>query len=517
VLPEGRGLAGRPYQVFPDPAVAPPILRILQDVAARRPDDVAIEDTEGALTFADLMRGVASLAARLLQAPDGAVAVLPSTGAAYGIATFAALAASRVSVLLDAGYPEARNAALAEATGATIVLIGHQAAPDWSGVTAMRAERAPDTQIRLPPFMDLDAPAFILCTSGSSGRPRPIVHSQRTMLHWVRASHNALRLNAEDRVLSLSSLSTLGGFTALLGYPLAGATVQVLDLKAAGLGGLLSVLRDRPVTVLRSTPSLLRGIAGLPGARDALGRLRVVQTFGEPLMKPAHAEISAILPPGCLFRTTYGSTEASGMSWHANGTEPHDPFRIPAGTLLPDTLAAIRDEDGRPCRYGEPGELWISSRYNALGEWRGGALAQGPFEADPAHPGHRIFRTGDLAVTQPDGVFVVLGRADRMVKINGQRLEPAEIEAAMLACDGVDQAHVVVQRRDHAAASLIAFIVAAVDSPPDLVTTVRRALRLCLPPFMVPARFVLVAGLPLLPGGKIDQAALLGQAERAPC
>jgi acyl-coenzyme A synthetase/AMP-(fatty) acid ligase len=515
--PDHRGPVDRPYRPLADPAQASPMLLTLQAVAAARPDEVAIEDASGSVTFGGLMRAISALAARIAQAPPGPVAVLLAAGGDYAIAVFASLAASRLCVLLDASYPDERNAAVAAATGVSVAVIGQgQAAPAWPGVSAVHAQQAQTTVPEpLISFMDLDEPAFVLCTSGSSGLPKAIVHTQRTMLHWARTTHEALHVTPSDRVLTLSSLSTLGGFTALLSYPLAGAAIQMLDVKTAGLGRLIAVLRDRPVSILRATPSLLRSLVGMPGARAAFGRLRVVQTYGEPLMKADCASIRGVLPADCLVRSTYGSTEASGLSWFVRADDDdYDPFRAPAGTLMPDTEASIRDAEGAPCRFGEPGELWIRSRYNAIGEWRDGAVSRGPFEPDPHDSASRIFRTGDMAVAHPDGVFVVLGRLDRMAKINGQRLEPAEVEAALRRCPDVARAAVVVRHRGGKAAALIAFVVAGAGSTPELAAELRAMLRGELPGFMVPSRILLVPDIPLLPGGKVDEAELVAIAER---
>jgi len=489
IRPDHRGPVSRPYEPFVDPAHARPVIAMLREVAARHPDRVAIEDDAGAMTYAALMRAVARVAGKLAPAA-GPVGILLPSSAAYAVAVFAALAAGRVSVLLDAGYPGARTAAIVHATGvdtllgeADVAAALHDAAP---------APALPET------YLDLDAPAFVLCTSGSAGAPKAIAHSQRAMLHWARTTHDALHVRPDDCVVSLSSPATLGGFTALLSYPLAGASIRMLDLITSGLGGLTETLRDGKITILRSTPSLLRSLAELAEARGALQGIRVAQTYGEPLMKTDLAVLRGVLPGFCLVRSTYGSTEASGLSWFAEGADEYDPHRVASGVLMPDTSAVIVDEDGRAVPPGMAGELWIRSRYNALGAWsRDGLAAAG-----------RMFRTGDIARYHCDGVFVILGRRDRMAKINGQRLEPAEVEAALRRLPEVAGAAVLI-RPGEAGAALTAFVVAragASPAPPAL----RRALRSALPAFMVPARIAVVDAIPLLPGGKTDEAALLG-------
>ena len=520
--PDHRGPVERAHAPFVDPAAAPPIVEMLRALAHERPASIAVELDGATTTHAGLWRAVCRLARRIAAADASKrpVAILLPAGVGYVAAVYACLAAGRICVLLDDSYPDARNALIAARTGAGLVVCTPEraAAPTWPGVAwlgldehATPVDPDGDLEEALDRPLPLDDPAFILCTSGSSGEPKPIVHSQRTLLHWARTTHDALHVRADDRVLSLSSLSSLGGFTGLLNFGLAGVCLQMIDLKAAGLSGLLDTLTTRPVTILRAAPSLLRSLARLPEAGRAFAALRAVQTYGEPLLKADLAEWRPLLPATCRVRCTYGSTEASGLSWFAGDDDDHDPVRVAAGVLMPDTLAAIVDEAGRDCARGEPGELWIRSRYNALGEWADGRTVAGRLEPHRSGDGTRVYRTGDIARCHADGVFVVLGRADRMAKVNGQRLEPSEIEGVLRGHAAVAEAEVVMQ-----AALPVAFVVARAGAPADLVAMLRGLLRTTLPAFMMPSRIVPIDAMPRLPGGKVDAIALARIAAAGP-
>jgi len=239
---------------------------------------------------------------------------------------------------------------------------------------------------------------------------------------------------------------------------------------------------------------------------------RLVQLFGEPLWKADVAELRKILPANCLIRSTYGSTEASGLSWFAGEPDNYDSFRSATGILMPDTTALIVDDAGRPCAPGEAGELVIRSRYNALGEWRGGKVECGMFEPAPSDDPMRTYRTGDLARFHPDGVFIVLGRKDRMLKLNGQRVEPGEVEAALRRSPEVAEAEVLSHERA-GTLRLVAFAVPIPGAAPDLVTRLEADLQKALPRFMVPSRILLLSAMPRLPGGKVDTRQLLSFAE----
>jgi acyl-coenzyme A synthetase/AMP-(fatty) acid ligase len=517
LAPDFRGPKNNSFLRFVDPAMAPPIIELLRIVTQRQPDRVAFEDDGGRnVTYAEFWRAVARLAAEIENTrTSGPIGIVLPTGTLYSVAVFACLAAGRLSLLLDENYPEERNAEIANRAKAVLLLVSSNLPQSgfWSRFIIRDAAASLNDTAFVPeitggPF-DLDAPAFILTTSGSTGRPKALVHSQRTMLHWVRTLHDAMHIRPDDRVLSVSSPSSLGGFTSLLTFPLAGASTQMFEIKHAGFGGLLNVLGSRPVTILRAAPSLLRALSQHRDlAKSAMARLRIVQTYGEPLLKSDVAELQQRLPLSCLIRTTYGSTEASGLSWFAGEPDDYDPIRVATGTLMPDTRALIVDDFGRPCNLGDAGELVIASRYNALGEWTEGCLIPGRLAPDPADARARIFRTGDVARCSPDGVFVVLGRKDRMAKINGQRVEMSEVEAALRRLNCVDRAEVMFREED-GKAKLIAFVVPNGPASDGLPQLLRRQLATSLPPFMIPSRIVLLDSIPSLPGGKVDGAALL--------
>lgn len=515
LAPDYRGPTNLPLTPFPDPADSPPIIDILTGAARASRGQTAFEDDSAQLSFDEFRDAVHRLARAIAGRPGtGPVGILLPAGVAYPVAVFACLAAGRLSLLLDSNYPPERNRQIADAASASLIIAGH--AGRWNDIELIPIGPAFDTSLPADAGADagpgMDAPAFILTTSGSAGRPKLIAHSQRTMLHWVRTLVRAMHVGTADRVLSVSSPSSLGGFTSLLTFPLVGAASQMFEIKSEGLGGLIETLRARPVTILRAAPSLLRALAQHPGqAQRAFEKLRLLQTYGEPLLKADVAALGPLLPTGCRIRTTYGSTEASGLSWYAGEPDDYDPVRVATGVLMPDTRAIILGEDGRPRGPGEEGELVISSRYNGLGEYSGGVVIPGSLPPNPDDGAERSFRTGDSAVCAEDGVFVVLGRKDRMVKINGQRLEPAEVEAALRAFPEVARAEVAVDDEGDRT-RLIAFVVPGGGAGEDLAAGLLRGLERRIPGFMIPSRIMVLDSIPLLPGGKVDSLALLALA-----
>jgi acyl-coenzyme A synthetase/AMP-(fatty) acid ligase len=163
------------------------------------------------------------------------------------------------------------------------------------------------------------------------------------------------------------------------------------------------------------------------------------------------------------------------------------------------------DPDGNPVPDGTPGELVLSDRRIALGEWHAGTIVPGRMQPDPQAPSRRIFRTGDVMRLAPDGMLSFVGRADRQINVNGVRIEPGEIEAVLRAHPGVLSAAVVAD----AAGQPAAFVAApgTADAPALRAALAARA-RAALPAAMRPAAITVLPALPMMPSGKIDLVAL---------
>ena len=155
---------------------------------------------------------------------------------------------------------------------------------------------------------------------------------------------------------------------------------------------------------------------------------------------------------------------------------------------------------------------WASFTSRAIGLARGylnrAALTAERFVADPYGPaGGRMYRTGDLARWQADGVLEFMGRADAQVKLRGVRIEPGEIEAALLRQDGVAKAVALVREDTPQRRQLVGYVVAAPHVALD-PATLSRALHAMLPDPMVPSVIMVLERLPLTASGKLDRRAL---------
>ncbi|WP_405465984.1 amino acid adenylation domain-containing protein [Streptomyces anulatus] len=354
-------------------------------------------------------------------------------------------------------------------------------------------------------------PAYVIYTSGSTGRPKGVVVPRPALANLLAAMGRLLDLSAEDRLLAVTTVSfdiaALELFVPLLG----GATVVLAsDDDVTDPFALAALIRSSTPTVMQATPSLWRVLAD--AAPDALGGLRAL-SGGEPL--PADlADVLARHANGLV--NLYGPTETTIWSTAAvlgRGAPPH------VGRPVRRTRAYVLDRTLAPAPIGVTGELHLAGDGVADGYLGRPALTAERFVADPyGAPGDRMYRTGDLARFRDDGTLEVLGRADHQVKIRGHRVEPGEIEAALLAHPSVAEAAVTAVPTPGGDLTLAAYCVLvtarrepaseAADGEGRWAHPLRHALAEQLPEHLVPGHFVALDRLPLTPNGKTDRAAL---------
>ena len=180
--------------------------------------------------------------------------------------------------------------------------------------------------------------------------------------------------------------------------------------------------------------------------------------------------------------------------------------RLPVGRAIPGRRVDIVSEDGKAVPEGEIGEVMVTSRGIALGYWREPELTAQSFAVNAADPSERSYRTGDLVRRGRDGLVEFVGRKDSQIKLNGYRIEPNEVEAALKACAGVTDAAVLV-RRDAAGepVALAGYVQVQAGLTADRI---RAMLSERVPPYMMPAEIGILDELPWLPNFKIDRQRL---------
>jgi acyl-coenzyme A synthetase/AMP-(fatty) acid ligase len=483
-------------------------LAAVRAAAARFPHKVAVFDGTLELTYAEFLDRVYGLAARLIaQWPERVIlASLVHNSAASPVIIMATAMAGHLLVPIDAGHPNQRQAAIFQETGAVGLILEEGGKVDDSiappglpriTIDPREPSHAAEPQVRYDP----DWPLFVAFTSGSTGRPKGVASGGRyggiSLGQFIARYH----INAADVVINLASLSVGGSRDAFVALS-SGATMRICDIRG-GLGEILRVLGEEGVTILSFIPTALRMVLGVPGAENAFRHLRVLDLHGESILASDICLFREKLPRDCLISVTMGSLEAGAVfSWFVED-ERIDGVSVPVGYLLPERRIALIDEAGAPVSSGEIGELFVRGPM-ALGAWRGGKLAPGPFLPDPDDPYSRIYPMGDLVRQRSDGLFEFVGRKDRRVKIRGLWADLGEVEATLRNLDAVIDVAVVAASRVGEGDRLVAFLVLEDGATPPSLRAIRQAVGAATAEHMAPAEIHYMTEIPRLPNFKPD-------------
>ncbi|HEU5470743.1 MAG TPA: amino acid adenylation domain-containing protein [Actinophytocola sp.] len=489
---------------------------LLVERADQDPDATAVVYGRDRLTYAELAARSAALAARLIEhgaGPETIVGLLVERGVEMVVAVFGVLRAGAAYVPLDPDHPPDRwRLLLADAGARCVVAHPTPAGPLPPGVDVLTVPAQPSAEPVPAPRIRPDNLAYVLYTSGSTGTPKGVLvthgglrnlfdsHRRNMFDPAVRAA-GGRRL----RVAHTAALSFDGSWIPLL-WLLAGHEVHVID-RATRLDPAATVgyLRRHRVDVLDESTSYLRMLL-LAGLLDGEARPRVVIAGGEAVDPDLCAALHAA---GVSGYNGYGTTESTVENLMCPAAEVRGTV---LGRPIDGTVAYVLDAAMAPVRPGGTGELYLAGAGVARGYLGRGGQTAAAFVADPFGPsGTRMYRTGDLVRRRDDGLLDFLGRSDTQIKINGIRVEPGEVEAALLRHPRVAAAAVVAREDGPGRGHLVGYLV-----PADPVTPaeLRAFLGATLPGALVPARFVTLAELPLTASGKVDRRALPDPAAR---
>ena len=510
-----------------DYPVARCVHELVEAQAARSPDSVAVICGDEQLTYREL-DGRANRLAHHLRArgvgPETPVGLCAERSLPLIVGLLGILKAGGAYVPLDPTYPAGRIAFLIEDALIPILLtqehLGDLLPPHVERVMLEDASSPADAHHQTTSPLGGAASgnaAYVIYTSGSTGQPKGVVVEHRSLLNYVLAASEAFAIASRDRVLQFASLSfdaaaeeifpTLAGGAALVLRP--PGMIDSLPAFLERCGSLELTILDLPTTFWHQ---LVEHMVQTGGTLPETVRLVII---GGEAMQPARLhQWRQQVPRGVRLLNTYGPTETTVVATmcEPGGATADNEAREPVAAIgrpIRNVQAYVLDARLQPLPVGVPGDLYIGGAGLARGYLGQPGYTAERFIPDPftAQEGERLYRTGDRARYRPDGQLAFLGRGDAQVKIRGMRLEPGEVEAALLGHPGVRDAAVEAREDRPGEVRLVAYVVPAPDHVPT-PAVLRTALSLALPAHMVPGAYVLLDALPLTPNGKIDRRAL---------
>lgn len=473
------------------------------DFVASQPEALAVASGSVRWTYGALGDAVAALAERIgvHGDPDSAVALVVPHGAPLAIGVLAAARLQRAAVIVDPRMPEERRDAIVSDAGAAVV-VTLEGADAATPLTVTGCDRGNWKRLEHARIQPPDRAGLVLYTSGSTGAPNGVVYSERAILDRV-VDRDRFALGPGDRV-GIFGGAGMNLFRALLRR----AALCSWDVERDGLVGVAKWIARQEITVLHCLPTFFRRLTDSWELPLDLPRLRFVSLTGEPVMRRDVERFRRCFPSTCVLLNGLGTTEAGTFCQAEIGDGTVlDGDLVPVGRAVDGVDVLVCDEAGRALPAGEVGEIVVRGALLAAGYWQRPVLEANRFGRDSYGHGPRRYRTGDLGRFAADGSLVHLGRRDHQVKVRGVRVEPAEVEAALLRHPAVRQAAVGGHTEGEGEARLIA-CVATAEPRDDLAAELGRFLRTRLPSALVPDGWTFVDALPLLPGGKVDRRAL---------
>ena len=516
--PDGRRAGPtHPFVEFARAEIEQSIPARFEQQVRRYPDRLAVKAGARALTYAELNRA-ANRVARAILARRGVqrepVALLFEHGVGMLVAMLAVLKDGKFYVPLDPSYPYARLAHVLEDSGAGSIVTDEESLPLARSLAGNGREvlsvNSLDAQLTgedlCLPVSPADV-ASIIYTSGSTGQPKGVIHSHRFILHHIASYTNSIHIAPDDRIVSLYPYSYIGGTRDIYGALLNGAALYPFDLKSGDMPRLAAWLGREEITICNVAATVFRPLADvLPG--DGLPKLRLIRLGAEAIRARDVELYKQRLSSDCVLYVGLTITEAGGITEYFIDKETElTGSTAPVGYAVDGKEVLLLDELGEVVGPHRVGEIAVKSRYLADGYWRRPELTRAAFEPAPDGGGMQIYRTGDLGFVREDGCLECIGRKDAQVKVRGHRVEVAEVERALLDVPSVAEVVVVARADPRGEQELVAYLVSACEPAPtagELLSWLRER----MPAHMLPAMFVPLDALPLLPNGKVDRRAL---------
>ncbi|WP_327025682.1 non-ribosomal peptide synthetase [Micromonospora sp. NBC_01739] len=480
--------------------------------AAACPQEPALVCGEDVLSYGELAQRSGRLADHLRSMGvrrGDVVGVLLERDIDFAVAVIAVTRTGAAYSILDPDFPDERLALVLRETDASALVTREALASRVDVACPMvrvdtdAATIAARGTLDPQPHIDPGDVACVMFTSGSTGTPKGVLAPHRALVGTVQGQRYAT-FGPGEVFLQCSPVSWDAFSLEFWGALLFGGVCVLHPGQRPDPAVIAALVPQHGVSMLQLSSGLFNVL--VDEYPEVFAGVRVAFTGGEPSSGPHVARVSA-RHPRLRVANAYGPAESMGFTTTFDVPADFTGVGVPVGRAVTNKRAYVLDSHLRPVPPGVAGEIYLAGVGLADGYLNQPALTAHRFVADPfGGDGQRLYRTGDLARWSTDGQLEFVGRIDGQVKVRGFRVEPGEVEAALLGHADVAQAVVLASPDGNGTLRLVGYVVARTTGVDGAALT--GWLRQRLPEHMVPGAVVLLDRIPLTANGKVDRRAL---------
>lgn len=460
-----------------------------KEIASRYPSYDAIIEEHRTLTYAQLDAMADGILGKIGNVRHPYIGIVMSHGAEMIAAILAVLKSGAAYIPAEPSLPKDRIDYMMSAAGVGLVLTDELCRDLPTGIRGARGNSSPDM------------PAYVLYTSGTTGRPKGVVVENRSVVNYAEAFEAEFHVAPGDVMLQYSVCSfdifVEEVFTTLLNGGTLAIPPQPIPMSDIDL--LMDFVARHKVSIISGFPYLLAEMNRLDSIPSSL---RLLISGGDVLRD---SYISRLRDMGVEIYNTYGPSETTVCAsyFRCDNARPLADGTLPIGKEVKGVKIKILDDDMREVADGGIGEICIYGKGVSRG-YLGNPPEQANFVLLP--DGHRMYRSGDLGYRLPDGNIAFLHRKDEQVMILGKRVEPDEVENVLNTAPDVERGVVCPYSDDSGLSYLVAYFVP--KEKKFSLSSIKTWLSSKLSDFMVPEYFVAMKSIPLTVRGKVDRASL---------
>lgn len=350
--------------------------------------------------------------------------------------------------------------------------------------------------------------AYIIFTSGSTGQPKGVKIAHRPVINLIEWIESYFKFDHTHHVFSVSPMTFDLIIFDIFGTLALGSCLY-LSTDSERIDGrrMLKLMQSNAISFWNSAPAVIQQVIPFIENGAPLEAMRLIFLSGDWIPLDLPKKLKKIFPKAAIV-SLGGATEATVWSNYYEIKEIDPAWRsIPYGRPMQNAFYYVLNERLMPCHFNEPGELYIGGECLADG-YLDEALTRNKFIKNPFLDKGHLFKTGDAAVINSEGLIYLLGRLDKQVKVRGYRIELGELEHAIQQL-GYEQVVALVHGEDDFSRKLYAFVQTLKNNFSS--DDIKQALRSRLSAYMIPERVFQREKFPLTDNGKIDRKSLADQ------